>query len=178
MEKEYSPVLDINLFPQNLKEFKYSGDIQPFLDKIYQIKSEYKNEGDSSKHTHYVTPYFLDQKYPEFIPLRNELIKIVELNYQFKCHVADMWGNVYSKDEYNSYHNHEPYPLVGVMFLQTPPTHPGIMFHDKNIPSHNYTVNPTPGSILLFSGYLSHQSPPNPLDEDKISIAFNLEKLD
>ena len=175
MEKEYSPVLDINLFPQNLKEFKYPGDIQPFIDKSYELQPEFHYNESEFKYT---SPSYNNQKIIEFAPLKEYIIKTVELNYQSKYFIEDMWVNIYAKDGYNGFHAHEPHQLVGVMFLQTPPTHPGIMFHDKNIPSHSYTLKPTPGSIVIFSGYLSHQSPPNPSDEDKISIAFNLEKID
>ena len=179
MQQEFSPILNLDMFPQKLMGFTYPGDIQSFINKAYEIESNYPHEGlEHFKNIIYTSPYFLDQKFPEFIPLREYIIKIVELNYQFKCRVQDMWINIYKKYGYNDYHTHKPCPLVGVLFLKVPSNHSGLSLHNKFNPDQKYTINPPPGSLILFEGDQAHSSLPNPTDEEKIIIAFNLEKRD
>ena len=181
MEDIFKPVLEQNPFPQRILGFTYpySDDIPFFIKECYKIKSNHSNEASPYfKDNLYGSPRNLFELYPQFDKLKQYIEKIVDINYNVKSYVDDSWLNIYSKGGYNSFHSHHPYFLAGVFFLQVPLNHQGLNFHNRFDPNNIHTISPPGGSILIFDGDQSHSSYPNTSNENKISIAFNLKKVE
>tara|TARA_R110000803_G_scaffold153116_1_gene218018 strand:- start:19 stop:549 length:531 start_codon:yes stop_codon:yes gene_type:complete len=175
----YKPSLNIDLFPQNIKGFKYPNSNSSFIDFSYQIQTKYENQ---------TSPFFQNVLYTyannpllnflEFKPLKEYIEKIVEINYNFKCIIEESWLNIYSKNGYSTFHNHAPCPLVGVYYLRVPKIYPGINIHNNANLMDYYNIPLISNTLLFFNGDQYHSTYPNPTDEEKIIIAFNLKKVD
>jgi uncharacterized protein (TIGR02466 family) len=104
-----------------------------------------------------------------------------------------MWINVNKKSDYNTAHVHPGSLISGVLWIKTPekcgllkflsPNHFNESILVENVDdeikvNHNYsphfTFNPKAGTMILFPSHLYHLVEPNESDEDRISIAFNL----
>jgi len=84
------------------------------------------------------------------------------------------WVNINGKGHWNEWHTHE-YARYGVVFyLQVPKDSGDIVFRKDGI---EYPLTPYPGLLLMIPGKLEHKVLPNNSEENRISIAANLEKL-
>jgi hypothetical protein len=175
MEKEYSPVLDIDMFPQKITEFIYPGDIQPFINKVYEIEQNYPNKIDIEFENFMYSPY-LDvlHNIKEFFPLKQYIENLIDFHFNLDLSLQDSWLNIYKKGGYNPFHYHAPAILSGVFFLKIPPNNTRLFFHNKFNPTDKCGVPTQPGSILIFNGDQPHSTFPNPTDDEKIVISFNL----
>jgi len=93
------------------------------------------------------------------------------------------WSNVNSIGGYNISHTHAGSMISGVIYLQSTGTgtiefQPLNYIYKINHPcwTYNGTMKYTPedGDILLFPSYLLHRVEPNPIDKERINIAFNV----
>lgn len=107
------------------------------------------------------------------------------------------WANVNRLGDYHDPHNHPYAYLSGTYYVRVPESRaalrnrsdvrPGcITFYDprnavnmtaiKNDPQIDpeYTVTPTPGTILMWPAFLTHFVHPNLSEEPRISISFNV----
>lgn len=97
--------------------------------------------------------------------------------------VTHFWANVNSKGGYNISHTHVGSVVSGVIYLQATDTgmiefqpmnyiykinHPG-WFYNGSMQYH-----PEDGDIILFPSHLMHRVEPNPIDKERINIAFNV----
>lgn len=103
--------------------------------------------------------------------------------------IRSMWGNINPKGGFNLTHVHPTGWLSAVYYVSLPQGCPGITFEDPR-PSrlmdfqHSCLVNdthfnhlPKNGQLVLFPSWLPHFVNPNPTDENRISISFNVELL-
>ena len=98
---------------------------------------------------------------------------------------VDFWGWVNTNDKGgdNTFHAHSPSWMSGVMYFQS--EGPGRIFFRSletqygitpyNWPYHNdMYIEPEDGDILLFASYLSHWVEPNPIDKQRVNMAWNI----
>jgi uncharacterized protein (TIGR02466 family) len=105
--------------------------------------------------------------------------------------MTNLWINSNPIAGFNRPHIHPDTLIAGVYYVSYPQQsgsiifkHPAINFQyhvgqsilekTNEFTSANWIVNPTPGMLLLFPGWLEHYVEPNTSTEDRISIAFNL----
>jgi uncharacterized protein (TIGR02466 family) len=110
------------------------------------------------------------------------------------CRLLNMWVSVNKHEDYNVYHNHPLSDLSGVLWVKAPPNCGSLSFSSphafvehslleattetvKNQQNyyHEYSFFPQEGVMLLFPAHLNHCVEPNLSNQDRISIAFNLE---
>jgi uncharacterized protein (TIGR02466 family) len=110
-----------------------------------------------------------------------------------QCHVfiGNMWININGKDNTNSVHIHDNSFISGAYYVKARPGQGNINFyrdhyHDYSIasqaPIDHYTpisasaisYPPITKRLMLFPGSLPHGVERNELDEDRISISFNV----
>ena len=115
-------------------------------------------------------------------------------HYNQKFVIDNMWININKKGNYNITHNHPGCFLSGVFWVKVPENCGNLMFRnpnafvqDKLIKSatdsisrdYNYYYTfefvPNEGTMVMFPAHLDHLVEPNESDEDRISIAFNLQ---
>jgi len=103
-------------------------------------------------------------------------------------HIADCWVNIYGRGHSQEIHAHANNILSGVYFVTAPKGASPIMFHSPDCDSmlvpkfselndyNNAAVGfePKPGTMLIFRSHLKHSVKTSQIDEERISIAFNL----
>jgi len=185
------------LFPSIVSEVEcdYFKLIQPNLIKwIYNYRKN--NDGVVlSNRGGWQSPsdFYLDDSFSEFADyvLKNALISLTHYNLEFK--LGNMWININRKGDYNAIHNHPLSLISGVLWIKIPENCGSLLFQspqaftqylllesveskvakEQNYYS-NYKFNPREGTMILFPSDLMHGVEPNESDEDRISIAFNL----
>lgn len=94
------------------------------------------------------------------------------------------WANLLRDGGYNTVHNHAAAVWSGCYYVcigepdPGPPHNGWIEFQDPrgaNIHSHKEKVQPQPGLLLIFPGWLNHYVNPFRGRGERISIAFNLD---
>ncbi len=128
-----------------------------------------------------------------FKPFIDELIKVLpELPFEPKIKSLsniNLWANINPKGSYNNSHNHPGCDISGVYYVKVPKGKCGnIAFND---PRESYAYGnrffvdrytkgetipryPVEGTMFLFPSCLHHEVSINETDEDRISLAFNL----
>jgi len=124
----------------------------------------------------------------------NKIVKTVENNLfatGYKLEVDGMWYNVNHKDCYNDLHDHPGADLASIFYIKIPKESDkagDLMFMDPfnynqsnlhesinpKMPVRSHKVTPTEGRFYMFPGHLLHRVEPNQTNEDRISIAFNM----
>jgi len=119
---------------------------------------------------------------------------------EYEPYVKSMWININGKYHYNKSHDHPFALFAGCFYVNCPgPEDVGrIRFENPNrnlkyylndqvpkygqllkarnhLTSEEWHVIPEEGKLLLFPGWLFHSVDPNLNDEDRISIAFNIQ---
>lgn len=99
----------------------------------------------------------------------------------------NLWFNVNNTSDYNSIHNHHGAVLSGVYYVNVPENSGSIEFYREDdieyylppLESYNaftkqkHVVDPEPGMLLLFPGWVKHSVQPNKSKEERVSISFN-----
>ncbi len=76
--------------------------------------------------------------------------------YAFK--ICDAWGLLYKKGEGVTRHNHFPYTLAFVYYVNTPEGSAPVILNGEEI-------RPTAGQVLFFQGHHYHSVPPSDVDD-------------
>jgi len=186
------------VFPSIITEvncdfYQYIRD--PLIDWIYQYQKTTEgvivsNRGGwQSPSDFWKQESFFDFK--DYI-LNNIFSALRHYNQEFV--MSNMWININKKGDYNIPHNHPSSTISGVFWVKTSDKcgklsfpSPNLFYEarllnsiDKNIrEEQNYCESfhflPQEGKMILFPPQLYHGVAPNESDEDRISIAFNLQ---
>ena len=110
-----------------------------------------------------------------------------QLNFPGKWQWENAWCNVYPLDAYVPLHDHRGVHWSGVYYVQAETACGDLLLVDPkeyalaNEPDNtlyrgNKITNfvPQPGKLVMFPGYLKHESEPNQSDKDRIIISFNI----
>ncbi len=107
----------------------------------------------------------------------------------FDLHVSSMWININGKGSYNTPHIHGNTFFSGVYYVKTHPGCGQIQFQESSnireyhcppyarITPRNCFVQQCAaeaGRLCIFPAYLPHEVTENTVDEERISIAFNV----
>jgi uncharacterized protein (TIGR02466 family) len=115
-------------------------------------------------------------------------------HYNRKFELSNMWININKKGNYNTTHNHPGCLMSGVFWVKAPENcgkliflNPHSFVEDWLIESadvdvkkrlnyhHTFEFMPQEGTLVMFPSHLMHLVEMNESDEDRISIAFNLQ---
>ena len=107
---------------------------------------------------------------------------------KWRINIKNSWMNIQGKDKNHEWHCHPGYQVSGVYYMRVSPDQGGIQFLNPNniIQSCNFPENtntcpqsmafiPCDGEIILFPSWLMHNTCPNTTDEERISVAFNID---
>lgn len=165
------------------------------IDWIYEYQSKTKSVilsnrgGWQSPSDFHEQESFLDFK--KYI-MNNVFQSLTHYNIQFE--LCNMWVNINKKNNYNIAHIHPGANLSGVFWIKTSTNCGNLIFDNphaflqykliKSIDKqekikYNYhpllKFTPKEGTLVLFPAHLLHYVESNESDEDRISIAFNLQ---
>ena len=170
----------IEFFKINVKE---SLNEELIKNKLYSLKQNSPTPPQASKggwQSHKEINF-----YPEFALLIKFISQFINQTFSSRCKIKEMWGSIYSINDYNSIHNHpslspsyDNSPLwSGVYYLQTFPNSGELNLHSHANVSNYQSFPPSNKDLVLFNSSTYHSVNPNLEKEDKICIAFNLELL-
>jgi uncharacterized protein (TIGR02466 family) len=108
--------------------------------------------------------------------------------------IENMWFNINKKGDSNSVHIHDASFISGVFYIKARPGQGNITFYksynqdfiitsqaiiDRYTPlsASAMTFEPADGKLIMFPSYLPHGVERNNLDEDRISISFNVKLI-
>ena len=100
--------------------------------------------------------------------------------------IMNSWINIAEKGVNHDYHAHPGYTIAGVYYYRVSDEQGGIAFNNPNMMIYNagfpegrcspqsLEYIPRDGEILLFPAWLQHCTHKNTSDEERISVAFNI----
>ncbi len=102
------------------------------------------------------------------------------------------WSMLHKNGDYSRQHSHENCLWSGIFYTKMPDNCGGLTFYcepsrytwilpsikpnlKQNTPytSNEVYIQPNPGSIVIFPGFVQHGTPPNLSNEDRLNIVFN-----
>ena len=177
-------------------EYAYNQEKKEKEDGI--IASEISNRGgwQTSNPNFFTTDesfqvYFnwITEKMKEYIDFMD-----FDLSQGFDVVLKTMWFNINRKGNYNISHHHPNSQISGVLWIKTPPDcgmigfenpqeYDEYVFHtlqkqkliDEYFSCGNYKVVPKEGMMIMFPAHMRHYVQENKSDEDRISLAFNIQ---
>jgi uncharacterized protein (TIGR02466 family) len=105
-------------------------------------------------------------------------------NANFK--IMNSWINIAEKGVRHDYHSHPGYTIAGSYYFRVSADQGGINFNNPNLMMYNcgfpegtqspqsLELIPNDGDIILFPAWLQHGTSVNTTDEERISVAFNI----
>ena len=134
-------------------------------------------------------------KHQEVIEFIQEHIKIYwnQLGYT-KLHIPEiehMWANLSPKGGNIIQHNHSPFEIAGTFYVNANPemgqlalVNPNeqilgrLPYYDNNESKQgryffDHLVEPKPGKLILFPGWIYHKTIPNRTDEERVVLGIN-----
>jgi uncharacterized protein (TIGR02466 family) len=113
-----------------------------------------------------------------------------QLGFDGLWQYENSWASIYPRGAYVARHNHGTAHWSGVYYVEVPDEDAKICFDDPKEYSlshepHGFkfrgrmqhTFVPTPGTLLLWPGYVNHSSLPNNSDLNRTIISFNINCL-
>jgi uncharacterized protein (TIGR02466 family) len=125
---------------------------------------------------------------PEFIEsismqINNYILAVGGKNIKFS--IDESWVNFTNKDEYQHFHMHPTYDIVGVYYFKANKN--GYIQLENPVAVSEYSkfpnniskilpvcIEPETGMLLLFPSWLRHAVYKNSTNEERISISFNI----
>jgi uncharacterized protein (TIGR02466 family) len=180
------------LFPSFVYHEKLSIDLSSLKDsiselKLYDVGVNKSNEG--GWHSGDISDKFDNL----FLLVKAECNNILhEFNITGSCNIKSAWINANNYKDFNKIHTHPGSFLSGVFYIKTPDNSGNIYFENPNpivehslygikirernlLNSISYEIKPQENDLLIFPSYLPHYVKPNLSNEERISLAFNVE---
>ena len=187
-----------NIFPISIHQFKindFDSIKNKLIDYVYDIKKQDSVGVNHSNIGGWQSPTIDSSKDDDL--LKNFLVKclsdlpFIDRSYAFKI---DAWFNINKNGNFNMPHTHPNCHLSGVLWLKIPENSGKIIFispyehvghveidemysdefKKSNNSFSNYFLNPIEGYLILFPSHLLHYVDINKSNEDRISVAFNI----
>jgi len=131
---------------------------------------------------------------PECGPLKKEVLDFSEhiskeLSIFGQPYIENSWFSINNKYSYHESHKHLPSVWSGVYYVKAKEDDAKITFEHKEKQNsswpfytdhkHDYTTNafsikPISGNLLFFPSYLSHRVEQQCIDQERITISFNI----
>ena len=96
------------------------------------------------------------------------------------------WCNVNEMGHFNQVHHHLRTDLVGVFYIKVPDNsgklilirNDGSQYTAMMSSETEYHIQPVAGKLYLFPGHIWHYVEPNPTNEQRMSVSFNMYTTD
>ena len=142
------------------------------------------SEGDTQDHNTNLkcdmTQWKLHEKYKDVKKLSTIVQNTVNDIYRLRFVLDECWGAVYHKGQTSVPHNHFPFTISFVYFVQIPEGSSPLIFdesHKWNMEkeiTEKHIIMPKTGKLVIFPSDCKHSVPPSVIDEERIVIAGNL----
>ena len=92
-----------------------------------------------------------------------------------KCRASDCWGVLYNKNDFAVAHAHWPNIWSWGYYVKVPQGSSPLVFPEGK--EGNYYVFPQVGDLVIFPAWIKHEVPPSTIDEDRMLVGGNLERI-
>ena len=131
----------------------------------------------------------IDDNIKENLFIKPTLEYIKQFNKDYKIELANFWINCNNKNDYNLLHNHPDCNISGVYYIKAPENSGRIVFQNGDLAKMSsknqycfddanfysrYFVQVKQYDLILFSSDTFHYVEPNRSNDERISVAFNL----
>lgn len=114
-----------------------------------------------------------------------EYCKVWNWSIPLSIKLANCWVNIAKNKDYQEIHNHGKALISGVIYINVnkesgnfqlinPLSSEAILLEDPRSFPNIYSIQPQPGMVILFPGWMNHRVLPNESNIDRISISFNI----
>lgn len=193
---------DVNLFevfkvPIFSIKVSDSDSINSNLIKLFKdIKDKDKNPYpySSGGYTNYGSNSNILLELSECNLLKKEIMDFAEhiskeLTIYGKPFIESSWFSINNKYSYHESHKHLPSVWSGVYYVKAEQNDAKIIFehkekqdsswpyytdHEHDYTSSSFSINPISGNLLFFPSYLSHRVEQQLVDQERITISFNI----
>tara|TARA_B100000965_G_C19584144_1_gene754900 strand:+ start:170 stop:760 length:591 start_codon:yes stop_codon:yes gene_type:complete len=101
---------------------------------------------------------------------------------ELKYRIVSSWFALFKKGNYAHIHNHGESDIAGVYYFKKSGDDGNLFFCTPNkaidssvlLKTGRMVVNPTEGDFLLFPGWLDHGVQTNDIDDERVSVSFNI----
>lgn len=111
-------------------------------------------------------------KNTKLIPWANDFLKLCLTTVSAVRPINYLWFNISPTNAFHTWHVHGGASQAGVFYIKTPANCGNIEFRHKE---QLLSIEPYAGLLLLFPPNLEHRTLVNASNEDRITLAFNLE---
>lgn len=179
-----------------ITDIDYYNKIQIELKNVIEI---IKNNDDFSNVSYYANKKYENKEYNflkkyNCINLEKQInisleiyLNTLRLNYQGNFNIVNSWLNIIHSNDHHEAHSHPGHTISGVYYFRVNEQQGGICFKNPNTiitfgqfpqgcaSPMTTTIIPDDGDIILFPSWLEHFTRKNNTNEDRISIAFNID---
>ena len=146
---------------------------------IDELRVSHPESTPSNVQAVYMSPWNSHALNAKLMPLCDSVVTIAQMMaqsamgawfsaMQIELYVSNCWGIIYEDSDYTKPHNHFPAEFACAIYLEADEGCAPIIF------SRTVTVQPKPGSMILFPGIIKHEVPPN--KGRRVVISMNLMK--
>ena len=124
-----------------------------------------------------ITNLNMHQRYKAFKEISDIVIKYAEKmgSTPIKCRTSDCWGVLYKKKDFAVAHAHWPNIWSWGYYVKIPKGSSPLVFPEGK--DGNYYVFPQVGDLVIFPAWIKHEVPPSAIDEDRILVGGNIERI-
>ena len=124
-----------------------------------------------------ITNLNMHDRYREFKTISDIVITYAEKmgSTPIKCRVSDCWGVLYNKNDFAVAHAHWPNIWSWGYYVKVPQGSSPLVFPEGK--EGNYYVFPEVGDLVIFPAWIKHEVPPSTIDEDRMLVGGNLERI-
>ena len=124
-----------------------------------------------------ITNLNMHQRYKAFKEISDIVITYAEKmgSTPIKCRTSDCWGVLYKKKDFAVAHAHWPNIWSWGYYVKIPKGSSPLVFPEGK--EGNYYVFPQVGDLVIFPAWIKHEVPPSAIDEDRILVGGNIERI-
>ena len=124
-----------------------------------------------------ITNLNMHQRHSSFNQLCDIIIPYAEKmgSTPIKCRASDCWGVLYKQNDFAVAHAHWPNIWSWGYYVKVPGGSSPLVFPEGK--EGNYYVFPQVGDLVIFPAWVKHEVPPSTVDEDRMLVGGNLERI-
>ena len=124
-----------------------------------------------------ITNLNMHHRHPSFNRICDIVISYAEKmgSTPIKCRASDCWGVLYNKNDFAVAHAHWPNIWSWGYYVKVPQSSSPLVFPECK--EGNYYVFPQVGDLVIFPAWIKHEVPPSTIEEDRILVGGNLERI-
>ena len=124
-----------------------------------------------------ITNLNMHWRYKEFKTVSDIVLRYAEQmgSTPIKCRTSDCWGVLYKKKDFAVAHAHWPNIWSWGYYVKVPQGSSPLVFPEGK--EGNYYVFPQVGDLVIFPAWIKHEVPPSNVDEDRMLVGGNIERI-